>query len=154
MSKERGIMESKLGIVHQSNPRALPENSEEAILSHNLLQMRSSMMRVLMDESMGGNAGTVQIGGKPFSCAAARGFADASSGKIMAFGNYQDVPESIRSVYPQFVFRIAVGFEPGNLLLRVLECSSGDSFSSQAKVMLERTMERWNSTSAVGRRAA
>jgi len=147
-------MKSKLVIVPISNPRALPENTEEGILSHNLLQMRSSMMRVLMDESVGGNAGTIEMGGKPFSCAAARGFADAHSGKIIAFGNYQDVPENIRSLYPEFVFRIVVGFGQGNPLSRIIECFSAGSFSSKAKAMLEKTMERWNSTSAAGRRAA
>ena len=147
-------MKSKLAIVDISNPHALPENTEEGILSHNLLQMRSSMTRVLMDESVGGNAGTIEMGGKLFSCAAARGFADAHSGKIMAFGNYQDVPENIRSVYPDFVFRIAVGFGQGNPSLRIIECYSDGSLSPQAKAMLEKTMERWNSTSAAGSRAA
>lgn len=148
------MMKSKLVIAHSSNPHALPENTEEAILSQNLVQMRSSMVHLLMDESVGGNAGTIVMGGKPFSCAAARGFADAHSGKIIAFGNYQDVPENIRSVYPEFVFRIAIGFGHGSPLLRIIECSSGGSFSTKAKAMLEKTIERWNCTSAAGSRAA
>ena len=149
-----GIVKTKLVIAQISNTHALPENTEEGILSHNLAQMRSSMMRLLMEESVGGNAGTIEMNGKPFSCAAARGFADAHSGKIVAFGNYQDVPENIRSVYPEFVFRIVVGVGQGSPLLRIIECSSGDSFSSKAKAMLEKSVELWNSTSAVGRRAA
>ena len=139
-------MKSKLAIVDISNPHALPENTEEAILSHNLLQMRSSMTRVLMDESVGGNAGTIEMGGKRFSCAAVRGFADAHSGKIIAFGNYQDVPANIRSVYPEFVFRIVVGFGQGNRLLRIIESYSDGSFSSQAKAMLEKTIDHFYSS--------
>ena len=142
-------MKSKVAPI--SNPHALSENTEEGILSHNLVQMSSAMMRLLMEESVGGNAGTIVMGGKPFSCAAARGFADAQSGKIIAFGNYQDVPQNIRSAHPEFVFRIVVGFGHGS---RIIACSSGDSFSSKAKAMLEKSIERWNSMSAAGSRAA
>lgn len=145
---------TKSKVVPILNPHALPENTEESILSHNLLQMRSSMMRVLLDESIGGNAGTVVIGGKPFSCAAARGFADAHSGKIIAFGNYQDVPQDIRGEYPEFVFRIIVGDGRGNPFWRIIESYADGSFSSRAKAMLEKTITRWNSAPAVGSRAA
>lgn len=136
------------------NPEGVHEDIDESILSHNLVEMRSSMMHLLTDESIGGNAGKMDIGGRTFSCAAARGFADAESGKIIAFGNYQDIPENIRGAYPEFIFRMAVDFERRNPFFRIVECSAGTSFTSQGKKMLQESMERWNSMSVARTRAA
>ena len=68
-----------------SNPEGMLGGIDESILSHNLVEMRSSMMHLVTNESIGGNAGKIEIGGRAFSCAAARGFADAKTGKIIAF---------------------------------------------------------------------
>ena len=130
-----------------SNRKSVPEDICQSILSHNLAEMHSSMMRLLSVESVGGNAGTIDLGGRKFSCAAARGYAEAASGKIIAFGNPQDIPENIRNSYPEFVFRIAVDFERGNPFSRIVECSADNSFTAKGKKMLQESMERWNSMS-------
>ena len=137
-----------------SNPGGAPREIDESILSHNLVEMRSSMMHVLTDESIGGNAGKIEIGGRTFSCAAARGFADAETGKIIAFGNYQDLPENIRNVFPEFVFRVAVGFWRGDPSIRIVECHADSSFTIKGKRMLQESMERWNSMSVTRAQAA
>ena len=143
--RERSVMAKATQDI--SNWESVPEDIRQSILSHNLAEMHSSMMRLLSVESVGGNAGTIDLGGRKFSCAAARGYADAESGKIVAFGNPQDIPEDIRNSYPEFVFRIAVAFERGNPFSRIVECSADNSFTSSGKKMLQKSMERWNSMS-------
>src|SRR3990172_6527278 len=66
-----------------SNPKSVTEDTDERIISHNFDEMRSSMMRLLTVESIGGNAGFVEIGGRKLPCAAARGFADGETGEIL-----------------------------------------------------------------------
>ena len=132
----------------------MPENADESILEHNLDEMRSSMMRLLTVESIGGNAGIIDIGGKKYPCAAARGFADGQSGEIIAFGNYQNIPRKIRNTYAEFIFRIAVDLQRRNPFFRIVEYSAGASFTSKAKKMLQESVERWNSLPAIRSRAA
>jgi len=132
----------------------VPENADESILAHNLDEMRSSMMRLLTVESIGGNAGIIDIGGKKYPCAAARGFADGQSGEIIAFGNFQNIPRKIRNTYAEFIFRIAVDLQRRNPFFRIVEYSAGASFTSKAKKMLQESVERWNSLPAIRSRAA
>ena len=132
----------------------MPENADESILAHNLDEMRSSMMRLLTVESIGGNAGIIDIGGKKYPCAAARGFADGQSGEIIAFGNFQNIPRKIRNTYAEFIFRIAVDLQRRNPFFRIVEYSAGASFTSKAKKMLQESVERWNSLPAIRSRAA
>jgi hypothetical protein len=116
----------------------------ERILAHNLGEMRSSMMRLLTVESIGGNAGFAEIGGRKLPCAAARGFADGDTGEIMAFGNFQNIPKKIRNTYPEFIFRIAVDLRRRNPFYRIVESSFGAAFTSRARKILQESVERWN----------
>ena len=132
----------------------MPGDTHENILSHNLDEMRSSMMRLLTVESIGGNAGIIDIGGRKYPCAAARGFADGESGEIIIFGNYQNIPKKIRNTYAEFIFRIAVDLERRNPFFRIVEWSAGASFTSKARKMLQESVERWNSLPGIRSRAA
>ena len=137
-----------------SNTKWVSEGADERIISHNLGEMRSSMMRLLTVESIGGNAGFVEIGGRKLPCAAARGYADGETGEIMAFGNYQDLSKKIRNAYAEFIFRIAVDLRRRNPFYRIVETSAGAPFTSKAKRMLQESVERWNAQPAIRSRTA
>ena len=137
-----------------SNPKWVSENADERIISHNLDEMRSDMMRLLTVESIGGNAGFVEIGGRKLPCAAARGFADGETGEIITFGNYQNIPKNIRNTYTEFILRIAVDLRRKNPFYRIVESSAGASFTSRARKLLEESVQRWNAQSGTRSRAA
>jgi len=137
-----------------SNPKWVSGDAEERIISHNLDEMRSSMMRLLTVESIGGNAGFVEIEGRKLPCAAARGFADGQTGKIIDFGNFQNIPKKIRTTYPEFIFRVAVDLGRRNPFYRIVESSFDASFTSKARKLLQESVERWNAQSGIRSRAA
>ena len=137
-----------------SNPKYASDDPGERIISHNCDEMRSSMMRLLTVESIGGNAGFVEIGGRKLPCAAARGFADGETGEIITFGNYQNIPKKIRNSYAEFIFRIAVDLRRRNPFYRIVESSAGPSFTSQARKVLQESVERWNAQPGIRSRAA
>ncbi len=99
------------------------------------------MTRLLAVESWGGNAGHVVVDGRQYSCAVARGYADPASGKILIFGNPQDVPEGSRQGSAEFLFRAAAGMM---LDTHIVECSAGEPFTVAAREVLEESMRRWN----------
>ncbi len=101
------------------------------------------MTRLLGVESWGGNAGTVVLDGREYSCAAARGYADPASGKILTFGNPQDVPEDSRGGSAEFLFRVAAGLLLGT---HIVECSAGEPFTANAREMLHESMRQWNAS--------
>ena len=137
-----------------SNPKWASKDADERIISHNLDEMRSSMMRLLTVESIGGNAGFVEMGGRKLPCAAARGFADGETGEIITFGNYQNIPKKLRNTYTEFIFRIAVDLRRRNPFYRIVESSAGASFTSRARKLLEESVQRWNAQSGTRSRAA
>jgi hypothetical protein len=137
-----------------SNPKGISENAGERIISHNLDEMRASMMQLLTVESIGGNAGFAEIGGRKLPCAAARGFADGETGEIMDFGNYQNIAKKIRNAYPEFIFRIAVDLRRRNPFYRIVESSFDASFTYKATRLLQESVERWNAQSGIRSRAA
>ena len=137
-----------------SNPKWVSEDADERIISHNLDEMRSDMMRLLTVESIGGNAGFVEIGGRKLPCAAARGFADGETGEIITFGNYQNIPKKIRDTYAEFIFRIAVDLRRRNPFYKIVESSLGAPLTSKAKKLLQESVERWNAQSGIRSRPA
>jgi hypothetical protein len=127
-----------------SHPKWTPEDSGEQIISHNLDEMRSSMMRLLTVESIGGNAGFAEIGGRKIPCGAARGYADGKTGEIITFGNFQNISKKIRNTYSGFIFRIAVDLRRRSSSYRIVESSFDGPFTSKAKKLLQESVERWN----------
>ena len=137
-----------------SSPKWVSEDARERIIAHNLSEMRSSMMQLLTVESIGGNAGFVEIGGRKLPCAAARGYADGQTGEIITFGNYQNISKTTRNTFAEFIFRIAVDLRRRNPFYRIVESSAGPSFTSRARTLLEESVQRWNAQSAARSRAA
>ncbi|MEX2029158.1 MAG: hypothetical protein WD963_01605 [Candidatus Paceibacterota bacterium] len=95
---------------------------KQIIIDDNLAMMKDSMQKLLMFESMGGNAGSTRIGNKHYSCAVANGYVD-NQGKIMAFGNIQDLSQEIITNNNPFSFRVAVDMDKGFIVLEILEKS-------------------------------
>ncbi len=126
------------------------EQLDEQTIHHNLLEMATPMSYLLNNESLGGNAGEVEIEGKPYSCAAANGYADVVTGKIVAFGNFQDVPEIIRSRNQAFVFRVALDLEvvegkpSGRGFFKIVGFYEKEFFSQNARGILEESIKLWN----------
>ena len=115
-------------------------------LSLNLLAMNSPMMKLLQTESVGGNAGRAKLDGKYYACAAANGYADPQSGRIVAFGNFQDVSPNIRKKNAQFTLRVACGVRGFFRIVQLVseDRGSGGTLSPGARDVLEQSVRTWN----------
>ncbi|MEW6407515.1 MAG: hypothetical protein AB1465_02385 [Patescibacteria group bacterium] len=87
-----------------------PEGRRSQLIEQNLVKMKpgGEMNNLLAFESMGGNAGGVEMEGRYYPCIGMNGYFDRHTGEIKVFGNIQEVPEEIRdgSNYEGFIFRI------------------------------------------------
>lgn len=70
-----------------TNHEPNPEQQMEELIAQNLTKMETEMIQVLLDESIGVNAGHTEIDGQKYSLACANGFAETATGLIMEFGN-------------------------------------------------------------------
>lgn len=119
--------------------RDFKEIKDDLIINHNLEQMKTSMLELLMNESIGGNAGTVKVGNKTEPCYGANGYADIESGKILTFANYSKEAEG-RKNYAPFIFRL-------NAMSNfIIEFYCSESFSSHSKNVIKESVARWNKT--------
>ncbi len=88
------------------------ESRDREIVTHNIEMLNKDMLDLLGGESIGGNAGDVEIDGKFYSCAGANGYADKKTGKIIVFGNIQDIKDkNIIENNLDFTLRVAVNSE-------------------------------------------
>jgi len=139
-------------MLHQENLR----DGIEGTIEENLEKMRSEMGELLLEESMGGNAGSVEIRGKKFPCAVANGACDTRTVKILAFGNIGDrVMRELRHSYDgerlgEFAFRAACNldrkFQPYrivNFFHGAVDWYSGE-LESTAITVLKRSVEEYN----------
>ena len=115
-------------------------------LSHNFLAMNSPMMKLLKTESVGGNAGRVKLDGKYYSCAAANGYADPQSGRIVAFGNVQDVSPNIQKKNAKFTLRVACGARGFFRIVQLVteDRGGGRTLSPGAREVLDQSVRTWN----------
>jgi len=93
--------------MQESNPQQI---EKQRIIDNNLAMMKNSMQTLLCSESIGGNAKSIRIKDKDYSCAAANGYVDRQ-GKIIAFGNVQDLPKETTAKNDPFTFRVAVDLD-------------------------------------------
>lgn len=100
--------------MNESFNKELESNEGEGeILAHNLRMLNNDLMNFLSTESMGGNAGKVNIDGKDYPCSGARGYIDGKTSKIVCFGNFQDLDKEIVENNLEFILKVATIFEPG-----------------------------------------
>jgi hypothetical protein len=138
-----------LGIPAPGNAAesAVEVHVDEAVVTYNLSQMNGPMARLLRNESLGGNAGRVTLGGRRYyACAAAHGYANPATGRIAAFGSFQDVPPAIRTVNAEFTLKVAFGGLRFFRIVEFLPDNSGDGprLSPDARDVIEETVHRWN----------
>ena len=113
-------------------------------LEHNLELMlsnkRGGMSHLIVTESMGGNAGF--LGRLP--CIAANFYYSQESGEIVYFGNYQDVPISVRESFQEGLFRMAIDIK--QLKLGIFEIHLKiPTVNDYARKTLEETAASYNS---------
>ena len=116
---------------------------ETTVVEHNVRMLNRDMLDLIWLESIGGNAGTVEIAGKTYPCGGANGFANRETGKIVIFNNVQDVPEEIVENNAEFTLRVAVDLE-GNKLIKIVDFFDSDNFSAKGKLAIEAAINKWN----------
>ncbi|MEM2955051.1 MAG: hypothetical protein QW625_03840 [Candidatus Nanoarchaeia archaeon] len=115
----------------------------KGIVERNLERMtkfgEGCMNSLILDKSMGGNAGRWQ----EHSCVAVNFYYNPESGEIVYFGNYQKVPQEIREKFLSGIFRIAINMrERGEY--RIVTIRLGNRLKNQAKKNLEASVEEFN----------
>ena len=86
---------------------AAAQNNPIAVANAESLQS-DEYSRIAMGESLGGNAGIVEIDGHAYSCVGVNGHAYRQTGHISAFGNIQDVDPEIVQRDGHFTLKVAV----------------------------------------------
>jgi hypothetical protein len=126
------------------------EEADEIVVQKNLKKMNGEMMELLMSESIGGNAGTVEVDGKEYVCAAANGYADRETGEIYIFENYQNIPENIKDKQQHFLFRVAIvgkyleSVNTNNDRPRIIDFIEKERFSERGRLSIQEAIDRFN----------
>jgi hypothetical protein len=103
-----------------ASPLEIRRNKEDLeIISHNLAMIEEDGKELAGGESIGGNAGGINIDGKYYHCRALNGRADIRTGKILLFDNPQNIPLEIIEMGTEFTLREAVNFIPPDELLEL-----------------------------------
>ena len=134
-----------------SNPNekiSIAETGPDRVgVSHNLGMLTKDMIDLLNTESIGGNAGEAEINGKKYKCGAANGFANPETGKIVMFGNIQNIPKDIVSENVEFTLRVAMDWQTGKFVKIVQFWNPGHEkkkFSENGKLAIESAVSEWN----------
>ncbi len=146
--------EDAANIETQVSPATELERAK-AVHDHNLGMLNVEMYKILEGESYGGNAGTIEIDGVRYVCAAANGYANAETGKIALFGNIQNVDASIRRDNVPFGLRLAKGNikytadglsveSPWNRTNQIISIYDGDRLSPQGMEGLQAAVHAYN----------
>lgn len=116
---------------------------EEVLIESNLGKMRGNsrgeMVLLLMEESIGGNAGHAG----QYPCIAANFFFNPFTGEIVYFGNWQHVPEKIRENNAEGTFRLAIDWNK-SWKLSVVDTYIRGACSDAARCCLEETVQQYN----------
>lgn len=119
------------------------EGGDASIQAQNLQIMSTEMLVLLSSESIGGNAGHEEVEGRRLPCAAANGYADPQTGKIVSFGNFQDIPKDILKGNQEFTLRVALDIRKGHS--RIINFFGAEKFSKKGRKNIETAIERYNS---------
>ena len=119
------------------------QEGDEGVINHNLEMMLKDMGVLIASESMGGNAQSAEINGERWPCVAANGHADPQTGKIVSFGNFQDIPKDIVEENQEFTLRVALDLRKGHS--RIINFFGAEKFSQKSRKNIEMAIERYNS---------
>lgn len=129
------------------------EDTSEGAVLHNLDMLQHAMTKLLLVESMGGNAGAVTIDGIKYACAAANGYANPETGEIVVFGNSQNIDDDIIKNNMEFTLRVAVdikrlqGARPSGSsepFFNIVNFLGKEYFVPSARRSIESAIERYN----------
>lgn len=125
------------------------EEINEVLLKHNLKMMGSDMHRLLFSESIGGNAGAYESNGIYYSCGAANLNVNPETGEIMAFGNFQNIPQEILDKTARLIFKVAIDLKGEykkyhNGFFRIIETYGLDNLNQNARRVIEKSVEDYN----------
>jgi len=122
-----------------------PEHEfDEAVVEVNLRRISSEMLDFLKTESMGGNAGEIEIEGKKQPLLGVNGYAERQTGVIIGFSNSPlerfrpELKDFIRN-YTHLNWRVTLDIN--KIIGAIYE---GGELSPKAKASLEESIRRWN----------
>ena len=123
---------------------------DKKIVAHNLGMLNVDMINLLMSESIGGNAGAVEINGKRYRCGGANGYANPETGEIVVFDNIQNIRDRrIVEENIDFVLRVAIDWKIGRFI-KIVDFHVRDhntrQLADKGKLVIETAIKEWNST--------
>lgn len=127
-----------------------PSNHEQVterqiVIKKNLGQMDDGMRKLLISESQGGNSGRMLIGQQRYVAQGANGYIHPVTGEILVFGNPQDVGEEVKVIGKIFLLQVARNTDYKYYVAKVFDATE---VPSEAKEILEETVEEWNAREA------
>jgi hypothetical protein len=131
-------------------PRGAEGSEKLELIAENNQLMDTQMLEHLNGESVGGNAGSTPIDGLRYPCAAARCWVDRNSGKIIVFGNIQDLPEKVRGAdSEELIFKVALDTrnrdpETNRGFFKIVDTYYTERLSETAREVIAGSVERWN----------
>lgn len=134
------------------NPEMGPRESEEEkleydpkIVAHNLNMLNKDMVKLLLIESIGGNADSVEIEGKRYLCGGANGYANKNNGEIIIFGNIQDVGKNTKdnTDNSDFTLRVALDSKSAGFF-KIVDFFESENFTKEGKQNIEIAIKQYN----------
>ncbi len=124
----------------------MPESyNEQEVVSHNTEMLNKDMDLALQKdpESIGGNAGVIQINEKKYMCFGVNGYAHPASGQIILFTNeiYKMSPDM--RACPMFTLVMVAGLKN-----RIVEFLGSEKFGNEGRQNIEKAIDEYNKTKA------
>jgi hypothetical protein len=123
------------------------EVQDREVLDHNEEMLNNGMLSHLSSESFGGNGGYVTINGREYPCGGANGYVETATGRIIIFGNMQDVDPKIRKEYSFISLRVAANFEqenPRKMFFKITEVIYRSPISERGARNIEKSVDEYN----------
>lgn len=121
---------------------ASTEAKREDIINHNLRMMEGEMQELLLQESIGGNAGEAQTkSGVFYICATAKGYMD-KSGRILGWGNVGNISGPL--VQNGNGFKLDVSFNRDLTIHKIIEAHQTDGLNEEQLKILRECIEKYN----------
>lgn len=135
-------------INEKFNTGEIEINPDQAIIDHNLQMLNKDMVNFLSTESIGGNAGSIEINGKKYNCGAANGYADPETGKIIVFDNIQNIRDrKIVEDNIDFTLLVAMDWQIGEFV-KIVNFFIGRynkrTLSDRGRLAIEAAINKWN----------
>jgi hypothetical protein len=116
---------------------------EKAVPHFNLAQINNSLMSCVFLESFGGNTKPIVIDNKYYPCVTVNGYIETCTGRILAFGNPQDVDAEVSISGVEFHFVVAIDLLSAFSKIVSFVCS--DKLPEHAAQAIAMTLEMYNS---------